>query len=64
MPERTDDEIMEEFYDTLRKIPWMHEPKDSHKLAAFLLAHKMIEKAREYLEGPYKKPYRKREEPS
>lgn len=51
----TDDEIMEGIHEALRKIPRMHEPKDTRKRAAFLLAHNMIEKAREYLEEVYKK---------
>lgn len=55
MPEPTDDEIMQGLYDQLVKLPRMREPKDSRKRAAFLLAHKMIEKAREYLEEPYRK---------
>ena len=51
----TDDAIMEEVYEYLRLVPRMWEPKDTRKRAAFLLAHKMLDKAREYLEEPYRK---------
>jgi len=54
MPERTDDEIIEKVYEALRKISFMRHPKDSRKLAMFLLAREMVGKARECLEEPYK----------
>jgi hypothetical protein len=53
--EPTDDEIMEKVHNELRLVSFMREPKDSRKKAAFWLAHKMVKKAREYLEEPYRK---------
>jgi len=50
-----DDEIIQDLYEALRKTPRMREPEDTRKRAAFLLAHKMIGKAREYLEEVYRK---------
>lgn len=55
MIDPTDDAIIEGLYEALRKTPRMYEPKDSRKRAAFLLAHDMIDKARKYLEEPYRK---------
>ena len=61
MAQPSDDDIMEGLYEKLRRISLLREPKDSRKRAAFLLARKMLNKAREYLEEPYRQAREERE---